>query len=84
MDISERTKAVQTREDLAAFVLALRDDLTTGGSRWENATLDSYLEALASWCADMPGWFENAGRTMPGQPDWNLVAQMLLAASIYE
>lgn len=84
MDISEKAEAVQTREDLAAFVLALRDDLTTGRSTWENATLDRYLEAFAGWCADMPGWLENSGRTMPDQPDWNLVAQMLMAATLYE
>jgi hypothetical protein len=84
MDIFEKADAVQTREDLAVFVLALRTDLVTDNERWENPTLDRYLEAFAAWCADMPGYFKNQGRVTPDQPDWNLVAQMMIAASLYE
>jgi hypothetical protein len=83
-DIFEKADAVQTREDLAVFVLALRTDLVTDNERWENPTLDRYLEAFAAWCADMPGYFKNQGRVTPDQPDWNLVAQMMIAASLYE
>jgi hypothetical protein len=32
----------------------------------------------------MDGWFKNEDRVMPDQPDWNLVAQMLIVASYYE
>jgi hypothetical protein len=43
-----------------------------------------FLEALAAWCIGMPGYFRNRGVEQPRQPDWNLVARMLLAASTYE
>jgi hypothetical protein len=33
---------------------------------------------------DMPGYFYNRGVEQPEQPDWNLVARMLVAVSIYE
>lgn len=76
--------SVQTREDLATFVLALCQDLLANQDAWENPTLERFLEALAAWCADMPGYVLNHGVEQPDQPDWNLVAQMLMAASTYE
>ena len=75
---------VRSREDLVGFILELRDDLEANGALWENPTLDDFLEALAGWCQDMPGAFLNRGESQPDQPDWRLVAQMLLAASAYE
>jgi len=32
----------------------------------------------------MPGYFHNCGESQPDQPDWQLVATMLMAASTYE
>ena len=76
--------AVRTREDLARFVVALRQDLLRNHAAWENPTLERFLGALVAWCTDMPGYFHNRGVDQPQQPDWNLVARMLMAASIYE
>lgn len=76
--------AVRTREDLATFVLALREDLLANQAAWENPTLERFLQALAAWCTDMPAYFLNRGVEQPEQPDWNLVARMLTAASVYE
>jgi hypothetical protein len=76
--------AVRTREDLARFVVALRQDLLANQAAWENPTLERFLGALAAWCIDMPGYFHNQGVEVPEQPDWNLVPRMLTAASIYE
>jgi hypothetical protein len=76
--------SVKTREDLARFVLALRDDLLSHEDAWENATLARFLEALGAWIGDMQGYFKNQGIPEPEQPDWRLVGHMLFAASIYE
>jgi hypothetical protein len=76
--------AVRTREDLATVVLALREDLLANHAAWENPTLDRFLKALAAWCPDMPGYRLNSGVEQPEQPGWNLVARMLMAASVYE
>lgn len=84
MNLVNKAHAVQSRQDLAAFVLELRENLLADDTEWENPPLERFLEALAAWCTDMPGYFHNLGRPQPQQPDWNLVAQMLLAASIYE
>ncbi|MFC8618590.1 hypothetical protein ACFT9M_19540 [Micromonospora purpureochromogenes] len=37
---------VNTREDLAVFVTALRDDFIRSGTDWENQTLDRFLPSL--------------------------------------
>jgi hypothetical protein len=84
MELRSRAEAIQTREDLAGFVLALRTDLMTNPGEWENASLDRFLEALSAWCFDMPGYFSNRGEEQPEHPDWRLVGRMLLAASMYE
>jgi hypothetical protein len=84
MDLPERAQAVSTRDDLATFGVALREELLANPSKWENSTLDAYLEAFSAWCADMPGYFRNRGEQQPDQPSWNLIAQMLLAAALYE
>ena len=59
-------------------------DSVANQAAWENPTLERFLEALAASCTDMPGYFLNRGVEQPEQPDWNLVARMLVAASVYE
>jgi hypothetical protein len=51
---------------------------------WENDTLERFLEAWAAWLADAGGWFERQGRPVPDQPTWDLVADMVRAARVYE
>lgn len=75
---------VNSRHDLARFVSELAKDLRAHPDRWENLTLDGFLEAMAGWINDMEGWFANRGETEPQQPDWQLVAWILRAAAIYE
>ncbi|MFC7220522.1 hypothetical protein ACFQLX_20510 [Streptomyces polyrhachis] len=75
---------VDSREALAAHVLALRDDLLARGAEWENATIESYLEALAAWIKDSPGWYRNVGLEMPTCGDWTFVARAMSAAVGYE
>ena len=84
MDVVRSLEAIETRKDLARYVLLLRESLLTDADGWENATLERFLEALSSWISDMEGYFKNRGVAEPDQLDWHLVGQMLYAASIYE
>jgi len=61
-------ESVRTREDLAAFALALRQGLLADQAEWENPTLERFLEALGAWCVDMTGYFRNQGVELPDQP----------------
>ena len=45
--------------------------------------LEGWL-SLAAWAEDMDGYYLNAGGPVPEQPTWKTLADMLLAARIYE
>ena len=75
---------VVTREALADFVRALRDEHRTEPEAWENNDLDRFLDALAAWITDSPGYWENRDEPAPEQPDWGWVALALRAATGYE
>jgi len=50
----------------------------------ENDTLDSFLEALAAWTDEMDGYYRNMNEDAPVTLQWKTIADMLMAASIYE
>jgi hypothetical protein len=84
MTLAEQARTVQTREDLVAFVLALSADLKANPEAWENADLASFLGAMAAWVQDMDGYYKNTGQNLSEQSIWKVVADMLMAARIYE
>ncbi len=84
MNLHEQATTVRTRDDFVAFVCALLNDLKSGDTPWENATLERFVEALAAWSTDMDGYYANRGEKLPEQPSWRIVAEMLLAATMYE
>jgi hypothetical protein len=51
---------------------------------WENPSLERFLDAVAAWTHDMDGYYQNLGQPMPGDVEWGVFAQILLAARIYE
>jgi hypothetical protein len=76
---------VATREDLRQVVAQMHSDFVESGVlEWENATLERFLAALAGYLGDLDGYFRNRGESVPDQPDWHLVALLLVAASGYE
>jgi len=77
-------KHVQSREDFLRFISELVRDRRNNGSRWANSDIDSFLEALGAWVRDMEGFYMNEGRNPPVDFDWSVVADMLMAARIYE
>ncbi|XXF77593.1 hypothetical protein P2318_31755 [Myxococcaceae bacterium GXIMD 01537] len=84
MELEQMPEAVRSRDDLVRFIHALREDLQRDPGDWENPTLERFLEALAGWCEDMNGYYKGRGERVPEQPTWKVVADMLMAASMYE
>lgn len=84
MTLAERARSVQTREDLAAFVAELKADLDANPGEWTNADLASFLEAMAAWIQDMEGYYENTGQKLSQLSPWKIVADVLMAARMYE
>jgi hypothetical protein len=76
---------VRSREELAAFVDALAADLEAHPEQWENTTLPQFLDALARYLNDLPGWCRNVEPSIdPERPDWRLFAVALAGAQVYE
>lgn len=84
MELEKRADAPMTRAQVAEFVDQLADSLVAEPDSWDNNTLDLFLRGLAGWLADMDGYFRNRGEPVPESPSWQLVADALLAARIYE
>lgn len=83
-NLAEQCNSIDSRNDLASFVRMLRQDLHDNPASWENATLETFLAALAAWIEDMDGYYEGQGRPIPRHPEWKTVGDMLLAAKMYE
>jgi hypothetical protein len=75
---------VTTRDELVAFAKGLAADFRKDPGAWENATVDAYLDAFAAWVEDMDGYYANRGEPEPTTPSWRVVADMLMAAKMYE
>jgi len=84
MELHEKVANVKSRDDLVAFVEDLCSDLRANPATWENATLERYLSAFASWLEDSDGYYLNRGLEPPTNPSWRNVADMLMAAKMYE
>lgn len=77
--------SVATREQLASFVAALRDDLARNPEQWENVTLERFLSALSSYIEDVPGYLRNTNPTLSADaPGWQLFAIFLCGARVYD
>jgi hypothetical protein len=77
--------AVTSREDLLRIMGEIITDFEGSGSaEWENATLARFLPAFGSFLHDLDGYFANRGEPIPAQPDWRLLATLLVAATGYE
>lgn len=78
------TDDVKTQEEFVKFVRYLRDVYRNDPTRWENNTLESYLDALAGWVEDLEGVYQHWNREIPTDVSWSLIAKMLDAATVYE
>lgn len=84
MPLAEQCRAVRSRADLVAFVSALVTDLETNGSTWSNTDLASFLSAMSGWSEDMEGFYANIGEDPASLPPWRVLADILMAARVYE
>jgi hypothetical protein len=84
MELHKKIDLVNSKEQLAAFVGALREELLTNPEAWENPSLESFLEAMEAWILAMENLDRNTDRELPVYPSWSVFAQILYAARSYE
>ncbi len=84
MELYERVENIKSREDLIKFINYFRKDLQSNGAEWKNVTLEDYLEAMEAWVTDMDGYYVNNNEIPPKQPSWKIIADILIASSMYE
>lgn len=75
---------IKTREDFVKFVYNLFQDYHDNPQTWHNNNLELFLQGIAGWVDDMDGYYHNIGKEMPEKPDWQMVANMFMAAKVYE
>ncbi len=68
---------IKSRDDFLRFTALFRETVSDSAVR-------NYLESLSAWAADMDGYYQNSGREIPQNIDWDFIAALLYAGSIYE
>ena len=75
---------VRDKKSLAAFVRELAEELARNPKAWENRDLPAFLGAMAAWIDDMDGYYTNMGEEPPAEPTFETIADILMAATMYE
>jgi hypothetical protein len=72
------------RDEVLRAVEEIRGELASGASsKWENQTLDDFLESFSGMLEDMEHVYEN--ERVPPEPDpWVVLARALRGARYYE
>lgn len=84
MNINDVIENIKTREDFVAFIYEFIKDYKENPETWENNNIESFLEAMAAVVEDMDGYYINQGLPVPNTPDWKVMAEILMAATLYE
>jgi hypothetical protein len=84
MKLVEMVNGVDSKKALSEFIAALADDCAADPEAWENVTLHQYLLALTGWLEASDGYYRNFGLPVPQTPSWKTIAEMLIAARVYE
>jgi len=76
---------VSDRHSFIKFLQLLHRDYLNNPAEWENATLENFLEAMASYSEDIQGYYNNTNQNINADtPSWKVFADILKGAKIYE
>ncbi|ANQ51678.1 hypothetical protein MY04_4338 [Flammeovirga sp. MY04] len=74
-----------TRLDFIEFLKEFRKDLTNNDSKWENKTLEDFLEAMERYTEDVQGYYDNMKLNIDAdKATWDNFMTIMKGASIYE
>jgi hypothetical protein len=70
--------------DKESFINFL-DQFKENHTNWENNTLPLFLEALAVYAKDVESYYANTNQKLSAkEPSWQLFADILIGATMYE
>jgi len=74
--------SLRTRDDFVRFVELLVESFNEPGPPWENATIESFLLALARATRNLEQYYESADEAAQNvaSPSWEAVAGLLFSA----
>jgi hypothetical protein len=84
VELYQQIEKINSKDDLADFVAALKQDLESKSGEWENPTLDRFLSAMEEWIRSMDNYYRNTGQQLPQVPTWRTLADILYASKMYE
>lgn len=75
-------KRIESKAELITFIQKLS---TEDSVNWENTSAVDFLEALGAWLENADGFYESFNlETSSEKPSWQLFADALQAATVYE
>ncbi|KUJ50450.1 hypothetical protein [Chryseobacterium sp. JAH] len=74
-----------TKQEFIHFMENLKTDFIENKEKWENKTIEDYLEAMSRYVEDIDGYYENTNQDIDLEKiDWKVFADLLKGSSIYE
>jgi hypothetical protein len=81
----EKAEAIQSKDDFSAFIQLLLQNYRAFPEEWENAELESFLQALGAFAEELQHYYANIKADVDlKSPTWRVFADILLAARVYE
>ncbi|MEO9532853.1 MAG: hypothetical protein ABJG68_14980 [Crocinitomicaceae bacterium] len=76
---------VNDRDSFIKFTKELLENYRTQGEKWENNTLETFLEALSTYSEEIDGYYRNLHpERNHEEPSWKAFSEILSGAVIYE
>jgi hypothetical protein len=76
---------VDSRKDFAAFLKLLHKDFIKNPDKWENNSLQKFLEAMSAYTEDVQGYYNNTNQPINADnPQWSVFADIIKGATMYE
>ena len=84
MIVEQMVENVRSKEDFINFIQELSNDFKSNIKSWENRSVDNYLEAIADWVEGMDNYYINMNKPVPQNIHWKVLADIFMAAKMYE
>jgi hypothetical protein len=85
MPFELETDDLNTKEDFIAFLEFFYKDYQQNKDKWENNTLEPFLEAMIAYTENIQHMYDNNKISInSNEPSWRVFADILCGAAIYE